>query len=378
MVDRRSVLKAGVGLAVGSGLVAANPLGATRVRAAQDGTPLDDVAGDSATAQGLGSGDLGIPYYRADSGTWGYVFGDSWTGAQQSGTYLGSPVMLEQNVFDSSGSSAISLNGALPVNGHAAQLFNYNHNADNGYGFEVSRIPNDCIEFGGRTYLAYTSVNNWNPGDGSLMAGIAYSDDYGVTWQDYPYHWAGAAQGISQSLYMMWSFAGIDPDGWLYIFSKRWNGSHLNDGDQGAIQLFRIQPADFRAGDFGAQQNWAYLNDAWQWTQAAPPSIILSGDNIGEFSVKLIGSTYCMSYFDVDAYAIQTRTAPRPDRIWTASTTQITGNPVTGLPQVPSLYGGYIHPGSASATSLTLTVSQWDGAVGSAPYWVRQFDGIIP
>ncbi|MGH3170444.1 MAG: hypothetical protein ACRDN0_31760, partial [Trebonia sp.] len=53
-------------------------------------------------------------------------------------------------------------------------MFSYNHNADNGYGFEVSRIANDCIEFGGRTYLAYTSVNNWNSGDGSLMAGVAY------------------------------------------------------------------------------------------------------------------------------------------------------------------------------------------------------------
>ncbi|MBO0802697.1 MAG: DUF4185 domain-containing protein [Nocardiopsaceae bacterium] len=379
MLNRRSVLKAGAGLAVGSGLAAtAISVAASRARAAQDGTVLCDVAGDSALAQGLGSGDLGIPYHRADSGTWGYVFGDSWPGLQQSGTYLGSPVMLTQNAFDSSGSNPISFDGALPSNGHAAQLFSYNHNADNGYGYEVSRIPNDCIEFGGRTYIAYTSVNSWGSGDGSLMAGIAYSDDYGVTWQDYPYHWAGNAQGTSQSLYMMWSFAGIDPDGWLYIFSKRWNGSHTNGGDGGAIQLFRIQPSDFRAGNFGAQQNWAYLNGTWQWTQSAAPSVILSGNNIGEFSVKLIGSTYCMSYFDVDAYAIRTRTAPRPDQVWTAPKTQITGNATAGLPQVPNLYGGYIHPGSASATSLTLIVSQWDGTVGSAPYWVRQYDGINP
>jgi hypothetical protein len=190
-----------------------------------------------------------------------------------------------------------------------------------------------------------------------------------VTWQDYPYHWAGSAQGIDQSLYMMWSFAGIDPDGWLYIFSKRWNGSHNNAGDGGAIQLFRIQPADFRAGNFGAQQNWAWLNNSWQWTQQVPPSVILSGNNIGEFSVKRIGSTYCMSYFDVSAYAISTRTAPRPDQIWTAPRIQLTGA------QVPNLYGGYIHPGSASATSLTLIVSQWQG---TSSYWVRQFDAIRP
>jgi D-arabinan endo alpha-(1,5)-arabinofuranosidase len=185
---------------------------------------------------------------------------------------------------------------------------------------------------------------------------------------------------------MMWSFAGIDPDGWLYIFSKRWNGSHLNSGDLGAIQLFRIRPGQFRAGNFGTQQNWAYLNRTWQWTTEVPPSIISSGNNIGEFSVKRFppgnrvrpfpgkhsGSTYCMSYFDATANAIRTRTASRPDRIWSAPKTQLTG------PQAPHLYGGYIHPGSASATSLTLIVSRWDGTVGSAPYCATQFDGISP
>jgi hypothetical protein len=378
-VSRRAVLKAGLGAAVGAGLVMANPFRTPLALAGQSGAPLDDNPGDSASAQGLGSGDLGIPYYREHDGTWGYVFGDSWSGLNQTGTYLGSPLMLTQGSFDSSGATPISFNGAMPSNGRAAQLFSYQHNADNGYGFEVSRIPNDCIEFGGRTYLQYTSVNNWNTnGDGSLMAGVAYSDDYGVTWQDYPYHWAGSAQGTDQSLYMMWSFAGIAPDGWLYIFSKRWNGSHRNNGDGGAIQLFRIQPGDFRAGNFGAQQNWAYLNGAWQWTTSAAPSVILSGNNIGEFSVKLIDGVCCMSYFDVTAYAIQTRTAPAPDAVWTAPRLQITGNPSPPLPQLPTLYGGYIHPGSASATSLTLIVSQWNGTLNSPPYWALQYDGINP
>jgi hypothetical protein len=43
---------------------------------------------------------------------------------------------------------------------------------------------------------------------------------------------------------------------------------------------------------------------------------------------------------------------------------------------VPNLYGGYIHPGSASADSLTLIVSQWDGKVGDPPYWALQHDAI--
>jgi hypothetical protein len=388
--SRRSVLRLGVGLAAAAGsgllsagtdLIAANPAAAN-----QAGTPLCDNPGDSASVQGLGSGDLCIPYYRVHDESWGYVFGDSWTGIQQTGTYIGSPVMLNQSTFDSSGATPISFTSAMPTYGQAGQLLSYQHFHDNGYGYEITRIPNDCIEFSGRTYLQYTSVNTWQPAsghDGSLMAGVAYSDDYGVTWQDYPYHWAGDAQGINQSLYMMWSFAGIDPDGWLYIFSKRWNGSHTNTGDGGAIQLFRIQPSEFRAGNFGAQQNWAFLNGAWQWTTATPPSAILSGNDIGEFSVKRIGTTYCMGYFDVTDLSISTRTAPRPDAVWTAAEPQIVINDTwppnhQGKLVNPNPYGGYIHPGSASATSLTLIVSQWDGQLNQPPYWALQYDGVLP
>ncbi|MEU9987006.1 DUF4185 domain-containing protein [Streptomyces sp. NPDC048045] len=370
--SRRSVLRTGVGLGVtlaGAGLLGAAPAAA----AGQNGTPLCDRPDDSASRQGLGSGDLGIPYYREHDGSWGYVFGDSWTGMQQGGDYMGSPVMLNQDRFDASGAAPVSFTWAMPTGGQARQLFDYRTRADNGHGYEVSRIPNDCIEFGGRTYIQYTSVATWEPPagyDGSLMSGVAYSDDYGVTWNDYDYHWPGDTQGTNQSLYGMWSFAGIDPDGWLYIFSKRWNGTHRNTADGGAVQLFRIQPGDFREGNFGAQQNWAYLDGSWQWTTAAPPSLILTGHNTGEFSVKRIGGTYCMSYFDVDMGAIFTRTAPRPDAAWSLPVPRITAL------TVPNLYGGYIHPGSASANSLTLIVSQWNGVVGQAPYWVRQFDGI--
>ncbi|WP_371614712.1 DUF4185 domain-containing protein [Streptomyces sp. NBC_00454] len=386
-ISRRSVLRTGAGLAVGAGALGATVLGATPAAAAQRGTPLVEQPGDSASRQGVGSSDLCIPYYREHDGSWGYVFGDTWAGPGQSGTMIGSPVMLAQDRFDASGGSPISFTWALPSGGQPSQLFDYRRGEDNGYGdTEVTRIPNDCIEFGGRTYIQYTSVFTWTPPpgwDGSLMSGVAYSDDHGVTWHDYPYHWPGDRTGGNQSMYGMWSFAGIDPDGWLYIFSKRWNGTHINTGDGGAIQLFRIRPGDFRAGNFGAQQNWAYLRDAWQWTNEVGPTAILTGNKIGEFSVKRIGNRYCMSYFDVDEYAICTRTASRPDAVWTAPKIQVVGNntwPAShwGKPQVPTLYGGYIHPGSASATSLTLIVSQWNGQPQQAPYRVLQYDGINP
>ncbi|MEU2735602.1 hypothetical protein ABZ656_09215 [Streptomyces sp. NPDC007095] len=69
-----------------------------------------------------GSSDLGIPYFREHDGSWGYVFGDSWTGMQQSGDCIGSPVMLNQASFDASGATPISFTRAQPTGGQAGQL----------------------------------------------------------------------------------------------------------------------------------------------------------------------------------------------------------------------------------------------------------------
>lgn len=127
---RRSALKAGMGFALGAGLLGAAPgAAAARDRSApgrpaarllQSGAPLCEQPGDSASAQGLGSGDLAIPYYREHDNTWGYVFGDAFGGIAQADPYLGSPVILNQAGFDASGASPISFTWALPTGARPA------------------------------------------------------------------------------------------------------------------------------------------------------------------------------------------------------------------------------------------------------------------
>lgn len=354
----------------------------------RSGTRLCDEPGDSASRCGIGSGDLCIPYRRVHDGTWGYVWGDCWRGSSQTGAYLGSPLILTQDAFDPSGRGPIEFTGPVPENGRARQVFGYGHHRDNGFGVtEVSRIPNDAIEIEGRTFLQYTSVHRWippdSPVDGSAFSGLAFSDDDGATWQDFGYHWNGQALGLDGNPYGMWSFAGIDPDGYLYVFSKRWNGSHHYRGDRGYIQLFRYDPADFVRGDFAAQQNWAYADGRWGWhptSRYAPTPLFGPGHDLGELSVKRIGSTYVMSYFDCTDLSIKTRTAPRPDAEWSDESVQVVHDDTEppshrDRPCVPTLYGGYIHPGSPSPSNLTLLISSWNGCAG-APYTVTQWTGL--
>ncbi|WP_024804698.1 DUF4185 domain-containing protein [Nocardia sp. BMG51109] len=354
----------------------------------QEGTMLCDNEGDSASRFGLASGDLCIPYRRHDGG-WGYVFGDVFSGRGASGDHIGSPVLLYQDKFDSSGETPIEFTGSQP-NPKCAQLFDYQKGADNGLGVtEVTRIPNDAIALTvdghERLFIQYTSVHQWvapdSPTDGSAFAGIAYSDDHGASWKDFEHHWNGDALGENGSPYMMWSFAGVDPDGRLYCYSKAWNGSH-HFADGGQVLLFRFDPHDFFHGEFGRQENWVFSDDSWLWTrEAAPTTIFDPGNNMGEFSVKNIGGMYCMSYFDTSDYSIRTRTSPRPDGIWSEPKTQVVGKngwPMGhwGKPNLPNLYGGYIHPGSPSPDALTLILSAWDGEPGHQPYTVTQWDGI--
>ncbi|MFG1792526.1 DUF4185 domain-containing protein [Nocardia sp. NPDC049149] len=361
------------------------------VASVQSGTYLVDNVRDSASRFGMGSSDLGIPYLRYD-GTWGYVFGDTFRGQGAAGEYAGCPLMLYQAEFDRSGSTPIFFTASQPPE-KCAELFDYQHHADNGFGHEVTRIPNDAITLtvGGRSriFIQYTSVHRWikagSTTDGSLMSGIAYSDDNGATWRDFDRHWPGDAQGSSGSLEMMWSFAGVDPDGLLYVFSKAWNGSHFYRGDRGQIQVFRYKPVDFFNGRLDAREHWAYLNGSWRWVPAAearPSSLFGPQNHIGEFSVKRIGDLYVMSYFDVSDGSIRTRTAPRPDQVWTAPKTQVVANAwwppshwFFGRTQ-PYLYGGYIHPGSEGPTNLTLLISAWDGQLGHRPYTVTQWSGL--
>ncbi|MEU6559774.1 DUF4185 domain-containing protein [Nocardia nova] len=345
------------------------------------GAPLTGYAGSTAKRFGMGGTDLGIPYIREhfEPGGSGYVFGDTFTGdSQGSGTWLGSPVLL----FGTEVPDATTTFTAAPGGAQARQALSYDHNADNGYGTEVSRIPNDTyVDPNGRTWLTYTSVHDWEAPDdryAALFCGLAYSDDDGRTWTDYAaVRRNDGSDGYGGwSPFMMQSFAGIgnnNDDGYLYIVSKEWGRGHNRDGPI----LMRVPWQ--RIETVGDYEYWGYDGSGWHWGASAPTPLFAGMGPIGELSVKNIAGTWVMSYFDVEGYCISTRTAASIDGVWTEAKPQIFG----AVPwwrfwvrSFPQLYGGYIHPRSVSPSDVTLYVSQWNTTTNN-PYWVMQFDGIV-
>lgn len=346
------------------------------------GTTLTGYSGSTAKRFGVGGTDLGIPYDRSyfEPGASGFVFGDTFTGdSQGSGTWTGSPVLL----FSPDRPDATTTFTATPGGGQAKQALDYTHKADNGYGFEVSRIPNDAfVDPNGRTWLTYTSVRDWDVPDdryGALYSGLAYSDDDGVTWTDYAAMWPndGTDGYDGWSPFMMQSFAGIgnnNDDGYLYVVSKEWGRAH----NRGGPILMRVPWERIAArADY---EFWGFDGTAWQWGASEPTPLFAGTGALGEISVQNIAGTWVMAYFDVAGYCISTRTADSIDAVWTDPKPQIHGSRPwwqVWVPSFPQLYGGFIHPGSVSPTDVTLYVSQWNTTT-NYPYWVRQFDGISP
>lgn len=315
--------------------------------------------------------DLGIAYVRADGST-GYVFGDSFD-VGFAGPNWRSPVILY------GGSSPYPVvNFTQAYGGYGvSQVIRYQHNSNNGGGWEGTRIPNDAIVINGLTYLHAVSVNNWSPpagSDGSNFSQVVrFDENHDTVAPVEVLHFAGDTQGRAMSEDGVWTFGGWQ-NGHLYIFSKRWGR-----GNSGEVYLSRCTNIE----DLGTYEHWAFVNGGWSWNSTAVPCTRLFGaSNIGELSVRLLGDTWVMSYLDLPAGGIVTRRASAPDGVWSDPKVQVYGSRPwwywlvgKGGPVWPQCYGGYIHPRS-TADNLTLLISQWNTSTNN-PYHVIQFDGLV-
>jgi hypothetical protein len=368
-LDRRAFLaRVGVG-----GLAAALATTAVRPTAAGAATWRKRLTGadlDTNHRWQVAGTDLGIPYVL-ENGSIGYLFGDTFNTPWPEGPPLPndwrSPVMLRSNVHPGAPGGVVFDSAArVAGDGRAPGIM---HNGHHGVGidgvWEVTVIPNDGIAFPetGRQLVSYMSIANWDsagplgPHWRTNYAGLAFTDN-GNDFVRTPLKWWNDPGNTDP--FQMWT---MQRDGDLvYVFSVR------AGRQEGPMVLRRVHWE--RMFDPGAYEGWGWNGSDWGWGRPCTP--ILTG-RFGEPSVRrLADGTWVMSYLDATIGCIVTRTAPGPDRAWSAPKVQV------GFWQEPGMYGGFVHPWSTRAAGgLHLMVSKWtrgpDGR--STAYHVSQFAG---
>lgn len=312
---------------------------------------------DTASRWQVAGTDLGIPYVL-ENGSIGYLFGDTFSGPRPGGPGWRSPVMLRSNVHPGAPGGVVFDSAAkVAGDGFAPEImFNAYDTSGNS---EFTVIPNDGISFPetGRQLVSYMSIQQWygnqTPAWRTNYAGLAYSDN-GNDFIRTPLRWWN--NGDNTDPFQMWT---MQRDGdYVYIFSVR-------AGRQNGPMVLRRVPWErmFWPEEY---EGWGWNGTDWGWGRPCTP--ILSGV-FGEPSVRrLSDGTWAMTYLNLSRGAIVSRTASRPDGVWTGENVQVTGF------QEPRLYGGFIHPWSARGSGgLHIMVSTWTDTA----YHMSQYAGTL-
>lgn len=370
-VDRRGFGKIAAGSAVLAGTSLVAPVGpvpqASAFGLATSKKRLTGADMYTASNWRVAGTDLGIPYVL-ENGSIGYLFGDTFSSAwPEGGSDHRSPVMLRSTSAPGS-SEGIVFDSAAKVygNGFAPELMYNAHGGRVGNTTELTVIPNDGISFPetGRQLVSFMSMESWDSGQSgagifkSGFAGLAYSDN-GNDFQRTNLRWDNNADNTDP--FQMWT---MQRDGeYVYIFSVR------AGRQDGPMMLRRVKwERMFWPNEY---EGWGWNGTDWGWRRPCTP--ILTA-RFGEPSVKkLRDGTWAMAYMDYKENKLVTRTASRPDGVWSDPKTQVEN--IANW----NLYGGFIHPWSTRGFGgLHLIVSRWahEGNRSTA-YHVEQYQGTL-
>ena len=336
-VSRRTLLRAGLGLAAGAGAAAAVPGTADAASMHLDfvtGFKVRNLTGPAETG-GFAAPwtDLGIPA-RCPNGTMLLVCGDTFDGGGVGGPDWRAPVGLRSSSSDL-GSLVIdgSVGGA-----HANGLVPEGHTGG------TTAIPSDVFTVGGSMYM-------------HLMRGVIYqtdhsdfwrSDDNGETWQ-YLCQWPGNQYNgqFQQKTY------AVADDGYCYVLSTVFNRDVTSD-----LLLHRVPQNQL--GNPAAYQPWGYANGNWAWGNY--PTSISGSRRWGEICFRAMGGQYAFTWLNMDALGIRAQVFPLPtSNLYTTPEQTIIVPTVPGAEggnAVASPYGGFIIPGS-TFDNFHVCVSQW-------------------
>ncbi|OEV10685.1 DUF4185 domain-containing protein [Streptomyces nanshensis] len=338
--SRRTALRAGLGAALGAGVLPAlsGAAHAAEQPAGQHpraigGTKIRNVTGPDETGQFAAPWtDLGIPALCPD-GSMLHVGGDTFDGGGVGGPDWRAPVGLR------SGSDL----GSLVVNGsvggaHAVGLVPESHEGG------TTAIPSDVFTVGDTMYM-------------HLMRGVIFqthhsdfwrSTDNGETWE-YLCQWPGDLLG---GQFQQKSYAVAD-DGFCYVLSSVFNREVPSD-----LLLHRV-PQD-RLGEPAAYEPWGFADGAWAWGN--PATTVTARRKWGEICFRALGGKYAFTWLNMEPLSMRAQVFASPTSDLTTTPEQTVIVPTTpGNEQgnaVASPYGGFIYPGS-TFDDFHIAVSQW-------------------
>lgn len=335
--SRRTILKAGLGLAVGAGALAAGTAGAA-VPAAISGTKLRNLTGPAETGPFSAPWtDLGIPT-RCPDGTMFFCCGDTFSGGGVGGPDWRSPIGLRSRSTDL---NSLRIDGAVGGS-RAVGLVPEGHvPAPGGY---TTALPSDVFTIGNTMYM-------------HLMRGVIYrthhsdfwrSRDNGNTWE-YLCQWPGDQYGgqFQQKTY------AVADDGYCYVLSTVFNRDIAS-----GLLLHRVRQDQL--GNPGAYQPWGYAGGVWAWGNY--PTTVTNARRWGEICFRAMGGKYALTWLNMNVLSMRAQVFALPTANLFATPEQTiivptapgheTGNAVA------SPYGGFIVPGSTFA-NFHIAVSQW-------------------
>lgn len=212
---------------------------------------------------------------------------------------------------------------------------------------EVTVIPTGAVAIDGRQFMAYFSMNQWG-GWNTWRAGLAYSDDFGVTWtRKIGSSWANNAAN-DQRFQMP---ALLYADGWLYLVGTMTNR-------KGPAYLARVLPKD--ALDPANFRYW----DGKTFQPDERKSVPIFDGRVGELSVMFHRKSrrFLASYVDNGTGRMILRDAATLTGPWSKHETGVTSR------DYPQLYGAFLHPWSMDSDTVKVAMSQW------GPYNVHEFE----
>jgi hypothetical protein len=207
-------------------------------------------------------------------------------------------------------------------------------------GDEETVIPTAGLSVGRRQILHYMSVTSWPPNRPWITnhAGLAYSDNGGVSWTKSSVMWPNNAD--NRNPFQMGAL--VKQGWWVYLFGTA-------AGRQGAVYLARVPQAEVL--NKAAYRYW----DGKDFVSVEVAAQPLVTGPVSELSVAYnrYFQRWMMVYLAPQRDALVLRDAPSLTGPWTGEKILMRGY------GFPGLYGGFIHPWFNDKDEFYFMLSEW-------------------